>query len=401
MKLNTILIIAILQIGMLVNTCDARITVSEAEKVLNSNLNCFLTQVQRKIVALKESGEIPTETIHMVLGNQSADMDSIASAIILSYSKSYEGLYVPVINIPRDELPLRGDVLYVFETLKIDPASLLYQEDIPFLLKLADQGYARITLVDHNHLAPDQEVFDNFVEKVIDHHKDENISYPLMKNSEKLIGKVGSNSTLIAELILSASPEACSSQMAYFLLSAILLDTKDLNDNDVTTKKDIVIANLLKDKAGEYYDNTLFEVLMRSRNSIEHLTPSLLLKKDYKMYREGKLLYGIASIPKGVLWIPENREEWKEAFVQSLEKQQIHLLSALAYEEDERVFIVYVPTLESQKAFIAHIRGIAALNDELVLKSYFPEEGFFFFKLMSPMTRKQLQPLLSFEKLLQ
>ncbi len=363
------------------------------------SISSYLKSIHTQITSLKESGELPKETIHVVLGNQSADMDSIVSAITLSYANSKKGLYVPVLNIPRDDLSLRRDVLYVFETLKIDPNSFLYQEDLPFILNLAKQGFIRITLVDHNRLAPDQVALEKYVERIIDHHKEEKSLYPLMKEDEKLITTMGSNSTLVAEKILSSNPDSISQDSAYLLLSAILLDTKDLKNEDVATEKDIAIGSLLKEKAGGYYKSTLFDVLYTSKNAAEHLTPDLALKKDYKLYKEGKLLYGIASIPKTIFWTAENRTQWKEVLVHSLEKQQIHLISALAFDGTDRFFIVYIPTLPLQKAFQSHIEQTANLQDKLILKEYFPEEGLLFFKLKSQqLGRKQLQPLLSFEK---
>lgn len=355
----------------------------------------YLKWTHSKMRAI-ERGERPLETVHIVIGNQSADMDSIMSAIAYSYSNGYRGLYVPVINIPKEELPLRGDVEYVLKTIQIDPGTFLYQEDLPFLLKLANDGCLRVTLVDHNRLSPDQDFFKDYVEQIIDHHQDEKDCYPLLLEEQKKIVKIGSTSTLIAQMILEQKGQL-SSQEAYVLLSAILLDTRNLTNQDVTTEEDRRIATLLKQKAGSYYTDSLFDQLVKNKYSVEHLTPNLLLKKDYKRYREGKLLYGIASIPRGINWIPSNRSEWKGAFEESLKKQQIHLLAAIAYEGNETTFIVYIPKAALQEAFLMHIAQSKELDDELILKAYFPEEGLFFFTLKHPLTRKLLQPLLSFE----
>jgi len=362
----------------------------------HNSINTYLSAIHTEITALRDNENPPKETIHLVLGNQSADMDSIVSAITFAYSNADKGFYVPVINSPREELPLRGDVQHVFETLHIKPDSLLYQDDLPFLLKLAMQGHIRLTLVDHNLLAHDQKAFENYVERVIDHHKDEQVVYPLMIEGETVIAKAGSNSTLIAEGILASNPDRMSPQVAYLLLSAILLDTKDLKNPAVTTERDIAIANLLKDRAEDYYTATLYALLMQSRNAVSHLTPDLLLKKDYKTYKEGNFFYGIAGIPKGTLWTAENRTQWKSAFEKALKKKKLHLLSALIYEDG--VFIVYIPDGELQTAFLSHLQETPALNEQLILKDYFPDEGLFFFDLTTPLQRKQLQPLFLFKE---
>lgn len=359
------------------------------------SLSNYLKQVHGDLKSLRESGKYPKETIHLVLGNQSADMDSIASAIALAHAKSSQGFYVPIINIPQEDLCLRADVLHVLATLNIDPLYLLYKKDLDFLQKLAQQGKVRITLVDHNHLTPDQEAFADCVEKIIDHHVEENCLYPLLDNKEKTIVKTGSNATLVTKELLSETH--LSSQDAYLLLSAILLDTGNLKNKDTTTKTDTEIASVLKELAGEYYQPGLFDLLIKKRNAVEHLSPELLLKRDYKSYKGGKLLYGIAGIPKSVLWTSENRSEWKGSLKQSLENQYLHFMSAMAHDGSDRVWIVYIPDTRLEAAFLAHIHKTPELNEKLRLKSHFPKEGLSFFALKDQIARKQLQPLLSFE----
>ncbi len=361
-------------------------------------LHSYLANSYAEIMEIKSKGNIRNKPIHIVLGNQSGDMDSISSAIALSYWGMKKIFHLPVINILRDEMPLRGDVLKVFKTLKIDPHKLLYKEDLPFLLSLAEKKSLSLTLVDHNRLAPSQEDFKECVVKIVDHHHDENIDYPLLV--EKHIKPVGSNSTLIAQMILSSSIESCSPEVAHLLLSAILLDTENLLNKAVTTDEDITFANLLILKAAKYYDTTLFNRLLKSRNTVKYLTPDLLLKKDYKAYKEGELLYGIASIPQSVVWSSENRFEWKEAFAKFLKKTKISLLCALVCNKHERNFIVYIPSLQLQAVFLKHIKKTECLNDTLILKQHYPDEGLLFFALKTPLKRKQLQPLLKLDALL-
>lgn len=193
-----------------------------------------------------------TEMVHVVLGNQSADMDSIVSSIAFASANRELGLFVPLINIQHSELPLRRDVMHLFEMLQIDSSTLLYKEDLPLLQKLAEQECLRVTLVDHNQLAPNQEFLKKYVERIFDHRPDANDAYPLL--IEKRIMPTKSNATLIAENLQQCSPEE-----ALLLLSAILLDTKNLNN---VTEKDMAMAERLKELAGVNVDAlyaTLFE----------------------------------------------------------------------------------------------------------------------------------------------
>ncbi|MBA3603839.1 MAG: DHH family phosphoesterase [Parachlamydiaceae bacterium] len=359
-------------------------------------MNSYLKNIHTEITHLKTKQKLPTELIHIVLGNQSADMDSITSSIALAfyYAESKQGFYAPVINAPRAELSLRVDVLYVLETLKIDPEFLLYQEELPYLLTLAKQGNLRITLVDHNQLSPGQENFFDCVERIIDHHKDEHVDYPLIE--EKLIGIDGSNSTLIGKIVLSSTAETCTPEIAYLLLAAILLDTGNLKSSHVVTDNDTAIARILIEKAGNLYNTNLYDHLLELRHDVDHLSPDLLVKKDYKLYREGQCFYGIASIPKGVIWEAENRMQWKKALEDSLEKQKIFMLGALSFKRNgnDKIFIVYIPFLHHQEVFLQHLRTLEILDEELMLSEYFPDDGLFFFNLKHPLKRKQLQPLL-------
>jgi len=354
--------------------------------VIDYSVAHYLQHIHSELEAFQEQQE--GLMVHLVIGNQSADMDSIVSAIAFASANKNRGLYVPLINIPRHDLSLRKDVIYVLNSLQIDPKTLLYKEDLPFLQTLAERGFLRVTLVDHNRVAPDQEFLKCVVERVIDHHHDENDVYPFLE--EKRVMQTKSNATLVAELILPC----CSSEEAYLLLAAILLDTNNLRS---TTEDDSTMAALLKKRAGVPDTDPLFDILSKKRHDLDQLTPELLLRKDYKLYKEGKLLYGMASIPKGISWNIGNCPEWKEAFHQRLETEQIHLLIAKVHEGEKAVLIVYIPDLKLQEAFLAHLKETKGLNAILTMNASSSEEGLFFFALQPSLARKALQPLFSFE----
>lgn len=328
-------------------------------------------------------------TVHLVLGNQSADLDSIVSAIAIAYSGCFEGFYIPLINIPKDELFLRKDVLHVFDTLDIDPDVLLYREDLEPLTGFGKSVF--ITLVDHNELAPGQEHLGKLVERVIDHRHDGNVGYPLMPESEKIIKRNASNSTIVAQII---SEHCClSPQAAYMLLSAILLDTRNIT-NLLVSDEDIATANMLKAIAGEYYSDSLFDILYQLRHDVHDLSPDLILRRDYKLFNEGKLLYGMATIPTEVSWSVENLTVWHGAFIELAEKQNIHLLCTIGYRGLDRTLIVYIPDQKLAKAFQKHVKKTSELNRELAFEEHCPEEGLFFYT--HRLGRKLLQPLFSF-----
>jgi inorganic pyrophosphatase/exopolyphosphatase len=58
----------------------------------------------------------PNFIYNYCLGNVSADMDSVIGSMTLSYYYylKYDKSYIPVININKDEFPLRLDIVHHF-----------------------------------------------------------------------------------------------------------------------------------------------------------------------------------------------------------------------------------------------------------------------------------------------
>lgn len=92
----------------------------------------------------------------VVLGNVSADMDSVFGALVLAYclsevrNRQIRGVSVlPVVNIPRQDLQLRTEVVAVLSEAGLSPDLLTFVAEVD----LADKG---VILYDHNQLAHEQ-----------------------------------------------------------------------------------------------------------------------------------------------------------------------------------------------------------------------------------------------------
>lgn len=77
----------------------------------------------------------------VVTGNQSADMDSVVSALTFAYfsnlhSKQY---IIPLINIPRRDLKLRRDIVTLLDYYSITEDLLFFVEDFQNIVKESDQ----------------------------------------------------------------------------------------------------------------------------------------------------------------------------------------------------------------------------------------------------------------------
>jgi exopolyphosphatase len=325
----------------------------------------------------------------LVMGNPSGDMDSIASAIALS-SALGKG-YLPLINIPRDELFLRKDVLFLFDLLKIDPATLHFQEDLPSLL-------TRITgviLVDHNALSPGQEELAPFVRRIFDHHRDEQASYPGLES--KMIAKTGSSATLILDAI---KQKDLTPELALLLLAPLLLDTSNFQDTRKVTAKDRKAFQVLLSRAGALVPPDFYETLLENKLYADPARPDLLLKKDCKLYREGSLTYGISSLPKSIAWTLDNDVHWQEDQLTFLREQKVPLWVILEWLNGGKAVIFTTPSPELKQALVEHILEYPHLREVFDIDSFQFQDEFVFYRLKVPLPRKELQPLLAFEKML-
>jgi exopolyphosphatase len=336
------------------------------------------------------------QLLRIVLGNQSADIDSIVSCIALCYGRRHLGLQVPVVNVTREEIFLRKDVCYLLEYLQIDPNSLFFKDDIPSLIENEENSLS-ITLVDHNKLAPDQEYLSDFVDEIIDHHSDEKGPYKL-KNENKTIERRASTATLVTENLIKLLPNGLDPELACILLAALLLDSKNLRNTHVTTSHDIASADFLKCYTNSQKAKELYKELLFLRHDVEGLTSPELLRKDYKVYRTGHYLYGISSLPKGVIWWKDNVNVWFPSIKSKFEKEQLKLYFALVYRDinsEKRGFIIYCSNQLKRENLALYIQQNPHMEGKLHLSEQDNNLGLLYCDVYEGSTRKSLQPFIA------
>jgi exopolyphosphatase len=230
-----------------------------------------------------------TPNLFVVLGNEAMDLDSIVSSITYSHflqCKNSKNVYVPIMNIPRQDLRLRTEVTWFLQKLEIDSNNLLFWPDIKNLKEYS------LILVDHNHLASYQDHLGSKIVEIVDHHHDDKLYECAHRNIEM----VGSTCTLIAREILKS--QIPTMEIAHLLLGCILLDTQNLDTNFKATPLDIDVALQLRSICGmtELDQTSLYSDLLRERFSVESLTSYDLLRSDYKQFTSRNLVYGISSV---------------------------------------------------------------------------------------------------------
>ncbi|KAF9909716.1 Exopolyphosphatase [Linnemannia zychae] len=240
----------------------------------------------------------PDTQVIIVTGNESADLDSIVSALttsfFLSHSNALPGsIVLPFINIPRIDLALRSDVEFVLETNHINRELLFFRDDLPLLERLVAKNQLSLFLVDHNEIMGTMSSLERAkVVGVIDHHADEGL-YKDTANPRR-IEVVGSCSSLVTDHFLKSQMEkeqqqnggknpSWVQQVTRLLLGPILIDTQDLKPERHKVKPlDLAMAKYIFPYTGWESMEDLYRRIDNARRDTSRLSYYDLLRKDYK-----------------------------------------------------------------------------------------------------------------------
>ncbi|GLE00519.1 hypothetical protein PINS_up009276 [Pythium insidiosum] len=277
-------------------------------------LNAFLHRVRGHVDAIHAAPAAERPPIHVFLGNEAADADSIVSSLVYAYLRdqrpqSEPVIAVPVLSIPRDELPLRCDVMALFEALGIDASAMVFVDEFPWH-RQQQLASMRLTLLDHNALTTKRmlaacDSLGECVVEILDHHADLG-AHPgaavrdiAFQGHEAL---VASTCTLVAERLLASEriPHEHHALSATLLLAVIALDSINFDPRaKKVTPRDVAAAAELErvafaDKAA------LFEWLHGEKFNVAHWSAFSLrncLQCDYKEFDASSgLRYGVSAV---------------------------------------------------------------------------------------------------------
>lgn len=316
-------------------------------------------------------------SLSFVIGNESADLDSIMCAILYGYLQSNDttyqqhrhanGFVIPITNIPSSDLPLRPELTALLKHADLKPSDLITLDDLgkpPLPLAATDW-----TLVDHNVLQGSLgECYRNEVIGVIDHHDDEKIVSSMAK--PRIIEKTGSccshvvnHCRTIWEKISStpfdtveAAPHDQSAindemtnastwdaQLAELALGAILIDTVNLEAEQKVTDHDRKAVEYLETKinaspklSSAYRRKAFFEEINNAKSNLDHLSLEDILRKDYKQWTEGDLTLGISSAVQSIDYLKTKTRDLAkdlESFAKSRNLQIYVVMTAFSSEE--------------------------------------------------------------------
>lgn len=247
-----------------------------------------------------------TRKLHLVMGNESCDLDSAVSALTLAfiYAQREQGHdYVPVLNIPRLDYPLKTEVGHMLNRCDITEQLLLFRDDLPQQLA----GDINVILVDHHvsNLA-------KHVVEILDHRPMEtNPAMQLLPEQcvRHIEPELGSCATLIGERYL-AEQQPRSSRVTQLLHATILLDTinfapaaKRFCARDLAMVEQLELM-MLEPEGGQFDDaenkrrrRSLFDELVAARADISRLTLAEVLRKDMKKLQTEHHTVPMAGLP--------------------------------------------------------------------------------------------------------
>jgi len=224
---------------------------------------------------------------NVVLGNESGDLDSVVSSVALaSHLTAATGVrHVPLMAFDRKDLDLRTEVLYCFRRLNLDPANLVFADDLD---PNSTINVDRVVLVDHNHVNnPALAFLDAKVAAVIDHHALER-SAAACEGVDLTVRTVGSCSTLVAEKIFADDPGFKDETVLSLIRWTILTDTSNLSpDTKKATDEDVRVLEDLERRLGISADTRTgdYDLISGAKADTSHFDCSMLIRKDMKVIR--------------------------------------------------------------------------------------------------------------------
>ncbi|GAB1607554.1 protein prune homolog 2-like isoform X1 [Argonauta hians] len=244
------------------------------------------------------------KTVHVVLGNESADPDSVISSLVEAYylNQADQGdddvVVIPVVNIKRRDVRLRRVLGHVLKQQGIRCEVLLYRDDVD-LHQLHFQHKLKLTLVDNNVLPLKDHALEDCVVSVIDHRPRER---PESSDCKTCIEPVGSCCTLIAHQIFhSPFVTIIDDKVAALLFSVIIVDTMNMNkEAKIGTDKDEEMLRRLETILPGWNRADTLEQIYSIKHDTSGFSSLDLLEMDLKVISDNDINIAMSSISKPI-----------------------------------------------------------------------------------------------------
>lgn len=348
-----------------------------------------------------------SSVLKVVLGNEAADFDSVVSALTYaycSYQKDPQNPLIPIINVPRAEIPLRRDVIRCLDRLNITEDLLFFNEEFRRYKALC--GSVNAILVDHNEVEMSSRELINAVTGIIDHHKDQKLH---LEAHPRIVQTTGSCSSLVfnywSDTILKLDHE-CSKKVALLCMGAALLDTSNF-------RYKVEAPDL---EALKYYESILSKVdreeyykqLKSDKDDLNGMHIKDIFKKDYKEFTfekdQKKIKVGIASVGKPLEWLARQcntAEEFNSECFEAQKERSVDVFIVMTAWQDgdefKREILVISPIKSTSEKIVNEISSELKLeNSDQIGVTDFNNHSYYFnaFKQLNVLaSRKQVVPL--------
>ncbi|KAK3400355.1 hypothetical protein B0T20DRAFT_182690 [Sordaria brevicollis] len=327
------------------------------------SLKSFLTTARNALRA--PPAQRPNPLI-FVVGNESADLDSLCSSILLAYFRTYcttpPTLHIPLSNLPTADLALRPELAAVLKPVGLQNDDLITLDDTSSPSQEITPENSQWFLVDHNCLTgPLAARHFGKPEKIIgciDHHDDEGVVSPGTK--PRIIEKAGSCMSLVVEYCKPVWEELgrleddgrqeWESQLAHLALAPILVDTTNLTSKDKTTDWDRKAVEFLEGRLSSttgaagvsatataeekegYERSAYFNHITALKEEIAGLSYRDILRKDYKRWTDGGLAVGISTVVRGFDYLLTeigSQEQFTEALRAWAKEQELDIAAVM------------------------------------------------------------------------
>ncbi|KAM3512377.1 hypothetical protein MY11210_003943 [Beauveria gryllotalpidicola] len=271
------------------------------------SLKIFLAAAREALAAKPAERSLP---LTFVVGNESADLDSLCSAVVLAYIRSHiapKRLHIPLSNLPRDDLALRNELGPVLAKADLEVSDLITLSELPQELDPKDTEWV---LVDHNVLTGNLKKYESRVVGCIDHHVDERAVS--MQATPRVIETCGSCMSLVVEhyadawrgLLNAKLPSIATkpvskdlTQLAQVALAPVLIDTINLTNTTKVRPEDLRAAKLLETELmhdPNFDSKAYYDEVTAAKEDLSKLSLHDILRKDYKEWENCGIKLGIS-----------------------------------------------------------------------------------------------------------
>ncbi|KAJ6444944.1 exopolyphosphatase [Purpureocillium lavendulum] len=307
-----------------------------------ASLKSFLASARAALAAPASQRTAP---LTLVVGNESADLDSLCCAIVFAYIRSHSpphSLHVPLSNLPRADLGLRTEMTAVLGRAGLSPSDLLTLSEFPMPSSSPSSGTpsarsgtdaaglapedSRWVLVDHNAMTGPLKAAGYAARVVgcVDHHVEENQVPP--DATPRVVEPCGSCMSLVVDECraawdeLSRNDSRGDDDLVKLSLAAILLDTVDLTAKAKVKDKDVRAVQYLESKAqgGNFSRGKYFADISAVKEDISDLSFRDIFRKDYKEWEDGGLTLGVSCVVQDFSYLLDRADGSADAFLEHL-----------------------------------------------------------------------------------